>query len=134
MTTSSVGTVRTAIANALAARTGLHVSPHMSTTINPPQAMIDYRVAYDTDMGPGGDTFTWLVYVFMPASSERSSSTILDELRDPNSTTGVKQLLEGNAGLRAVVNDVQVKNAGEIDVFAANDAAYLFCQFEVDTF
>lgn len=124
--------VRQAFADALSVIDGLHVDPYIVEGIRAPHAMVDYQVAYDLTFARGSDAYEFVVMVFAQRSSAEQSQKLLDRLRDPSDASSVKQVLEGDAGLAALVDYVRVAAVDRPQVVTVGNADYLMVSFNCE--
>lgn len=124
--------VRAGMVTALQTISGLRASAYVTETINPPMALIDYEANYDLTFGRGAHTFMFKVKVFAQRTGEKQSQVFLDTLRDPTNTAGVKQTLEDNAALAALVDYVAVRRVGFVEPVDIGQAQYLTVEFDVE--
>lgn len=100
--------IRAAVSTALDGITGLRSTAYLTDSASPPAgggwAMVEFDdIDYDLVFSGATDELPLLVIIFAPRESERSSQVFLDTLRDPNAATGIKPVLEADAGIAAVL-------------------------------
>lgn len=110
----------------------LYATPYITDKVIPPHAMIECEIDYDLTFGRTGDLYRFTVMVFAQRDSEREGQRYLDGLRDPSSTSSIKQTLETNATLDAVVEYARVVRAGRPAIASVGNVDYLMIEFEVE--
>lgn len=120
------------MAAALRTISGLRASEYITESIQAPHAMFDYEINPDLTFQRGADVYLFTVSVFAQRTAERTSQVFLDELRDPNSTSGVKYTLEHDATLAAEIDYARVTRIGRIETKVVSAIEYLGCDFDVE--
>lgn len=128
----TIASFRTALAATLRTIAGLRASEYITESVQPPHAMFDFEVEPDLTFGRGGDVYRFTITVFSDRGAERASQVFLDDLRDPNSTTGVKYTIENNGTLAAACDYARVTRIGRIDPRIVGVTEYLACDFDVE--
>ncbi len=124
--------IRSAMVTALQTISGLRATAYITESIHPPIAMLDYEAVYDLTFGRGADVYNFKVKVFSQRTGEKQSQVFLDTLRDPTNTAGVKQTLEDNAALQALVDYVAVRRVGFVEPVDIGQEKYLTVEFDVE--
>lgn len=110
----------------------LYATPYLTDKVTPPHAMVECEIDYDMTFGRTGDVYRFVVMVYAQRDSEREGQRYLDTLRDPSSSSSVKQVLETNATLDGVVDYARVARAGRVVIQTVGNVDYLMVEFEVE--
>lgn len=133
---TTLSSVRSALAAALrtcqASGFGLRATPYIVEQISPPQAMFDFSIDPHVTFGSDVATYLFVVTVFCDRSASEASQKFLDDLRDPQNSTGVKQIIEGSSSLHAVVQYARVGAIGAVEVKTVGTVEYLTVDFEIE--
>lgn len=128
----SLDLVRGAFADALRTITGLNADGYLEDMVRPPHAMVDCSIDYDMTMARGADTYQFVVLVYGQRQNAEQTQKFFDKLRDPSDTESLKQVLEGDANLAALVQYVRVRTVGRPQVVTSATADYLMIEAEVE--
>lgn len=127
----SVATARTALAAAVDSISNIRCPDgYIRGRITPPEAMIDYVVAYDLTFARGADSYTFKVKVFDTMTDERSAQARMDAWRDGNDTGSIKYAIENYA--TAAYDYARVTDASDISVATVAGVDYLMIEFDVE--
>lgn len=126
-----VGAIRRAMADALAPLVAGNASAYVLAQPTPPGVQIlSPAIVYDYTMHRGLDQWNFIVQGFVAIDADIGSQMILDELLTP--TSGVKGLLEADATLAALVENVHVTDQSEpIQTTAADGRPMLVVEWRV---
>lgn len=129
----SAADVRAAIAAALDGMSGLRCNADglMRDKVEPPEAMVDWEVPnYHGTFGPSGmRELQFSVMIFDQRTEARSTQKRFDTWRDPDSTSGVRYVLENDAGIAAVCDYLTVRSAGPAQAVTIGQVDYLMIEF-----
>lgn len=132
----SLTDARESIATALATIPNLRATTYLTDQINPPPgggfAMIEFGQIDDLVFGGTKNRYPLNIKVFAPRSSERVSQMFFDTVRDPHAVTGIKPVLEANAGVLAACDYLYVNHPDNPSVVAIGSPGveYLMLEFE----
>lgn len=132
----SVATVRAAMGTALRTITSgdiaLRVTDYLTDQVTPPHAMFDCEIEPDLSFGRGADVYRFTIWVFVDRTPEVAAQKYIDLLRDPTTSTGLKQTLETDATLAAAVDYVRVTRIGKVEIAPVAGVEYLMVPFDVE--
>jgi hypothetical protein len=128
----SLATIRAGFGAALRTIPGLNVDEYIVEGVRPPHAMVDCEIEYDLTFARGAHQYTFVVMLFTQRSNPEQSQLSLDELRDPENTGGIKQILEGDTTLAGLVDYVRVTRVDRPQIATVGNADYLLVTFEVE--
>lgn len=129
--------VRAAVASALDGITGLRSTAYLSDSASPPPgggwAMVEFDdIDYDLSFGGATDELPLLVIVFAPREAEKASQVFIDTLRDPNAPTGIKPVLEADAGVAALVAYLRVRRVLRPTITTIGNVDYITVEFQCE--
>jgi hypothetical protein len=128
--------VREALALSVNGLEGIRSKQRVTDQVNAKQATV-YRKAWtydDVQHGPyetGASTLRFGVVLYAPRAAERASQDWLDDLAEPAGDTSLKQYMESDATLAALVDFVVVTDIDEVKVVAYENTEYLSEEFTV---
>lgn len=128
----SIANVRAKLADALRTIDGLRATDYITDEITPPQAMFDYAIEPHLVFARGADVYRFNIKVFLNRSSDTASQKYLDLIRDPTTSGGLIQTVEGDANLAAVVDYARVTGVGEIQIANVAGVEYLMIEAQVE--
>lgn len=133
---NTLAAVRAAMATALDGISGLSCSPYLTDSLAVPaggaQAMIDVSGPARLVFADGGFGWTFTITVFAQRNDERSSQVYLDGLRDVSLSTSIKETIENDSALGALVSYGTVGPSSETRVIQIAGATYLVVEFPVE--
>ena len=127
----SIADAREALAAAVDGIDGLRCPDgYIRGSVNPPEAMIDYTVAYDLVFARGADSHDFKIKVFDKLTDERSAQIRFDRLRDGSDTGSVKYAVENYA--TAAYDYARVTEASDISVATVGGVDLLMVEWTVE--
>jgi hypothetical protein len=132
--TTSIATMRTALAEALTALDGWNVDPYFVDDVVTPHLVIGaVSMSYDLTMGRGSDVPTITVSAYVSRSAEAQQQARLDELLEPAGTSSLKEAVETQAVFDAAgVHYFRVRSATAVDERSVGALPYLVVDFEIE--
>ncbi len=121
------------MATALGTISGLNAQPYLRDQVNVPEAQVDFGInPYDMTFGGAKDVYQFVVHVFSNRTMTTDSQILLDALRDPQSATSIKNVLEADAGLLALVDYCQVQSVSPPATVEVGKVEYLLVTFTIE--
>jgi hypothetical protein len=134
---ATITEVREAIAAAVETIDGLRAVSYVADQVNPPVAHV-YRkgpIVYDeVQHGPGeyaADTLTFGVQVYASRTSDRVGQDLLDGYAEQTGDTSIKETVESDAALTALVDWALVTDVGPVEVVTIGAIDYYREDFTV---
>lgn len=122
--------IREEMAAALNSIDGLRSVPYITEEIAPPMALFDYEIEPDLVFANGAHVYTFTITVFAQRTDVVASQKLLDRLRDPSASTGVKQTLQEWSWTS--IDDLRVTAIGRVDPKTVGQSDYLIVDIEVE--
>lgn len=122
-----IADIREGLAAAMASIAGLNTEPYVRDLAATPVAMVGGPdpIEYDKTFGRGHDDYVFPIMVFASRVDDRGAQADLDAYLDPYGDKSIKQAIESNEDLLAVVEDVQVRSTQEYEPHEIGGATYL---------
>jgi len=122
-----IADIRTALATAMSAVTGLSTEAYVRDIADVPVAMVGGPdpLEYDKTFGRGHDDYTFPVMIFSSKVSDEESQENLDSYLDPYGSKSLKAAIESDPTLGGVVDDLRVTEAREYGPQDINGVLYL---------
>lgn len=132
--TTSIATMREALADALRALDGWTVEPYFADAIETPCLVIGaVSMDYDVTFGRGADAPLIVVTAYVSRTVEDAQQALLDELLEPAGTSSLKAAVEQQSVYDAAgVDYFRVRSATAIDSKQVGVLPYLFTDFEIE--
>lgn len=127
---STVGDLRTGLANRVATISGLRTSATVPDNPTPPQAVVYLnRIDYDVAMGRGCDEYEFTILVIVGRAADRVAQTSLDVYCDPSGMTSIKAAVEGDTTLGGKALDCRIKEMRSQSSITVGDTTFLTAEF-----
>lgn len=129
------GEIRQALADAVAAVSGLQTLGYIIENPTPPCAMVyQGAIGYDLSAGRGSDSRPMVVRVIVPFGSDIASQMLLDEFRDPSGPRSFKAALEADKTLGGACQTLRVRSCTADTVYgnSLGKPIGIGCEFQID--
>jgi DNA-binding LytR/AlgR family response regulator len=132
--TTSIATMRSALADALETLAGWTVSPYFVDAVTTPMLVVGaVSMSYDVTMGRGADEPTITVTAYVSRSAEDAQQAKLDELLEPSGASSLKAAVEQQSVYTSAgVHYFRVRSATSVDSQKVGAAPYLFVDFLIE--
>lgn len=131
MTDTSVGQIRTAMANAVASVGGMRVHAVLPGVINPPAAIVRrQRTEYGTEFN-GGDTSIFIVSLYFSSADVNTSQTAMDGYLSRAGSSSVVAALRADTTLGGACRSLTVNAVEEYGLTEVSGVSYLAASIPV---
>lgn len=132
--TTSIATMRAALADALEALDGWNVDPYFVDSVTTPHLVVGaVGMSYDITFGRGADELTVTVTAYVSRTVEDAQQALLDELLEPSGPSSLKEAVEQQAVYDAAgVHYFRVRTATPVDEKQVGALPYLAVDFDVE--
>jgi len=128
---ASVSALRTGLAEAMGAISGLRTSSTVPDNPRPPiDIVMPDRIAYDLNARRGADTFYFTVILIVSRADDRAAQNNLDAFLTGSGS--VKAAIESDRTLGGVANTCRVTEMASYSSLPIGDVLYLAAQFTVE--
>jgi len=128
---ASVSDLRTGIADAMGAISGLRTSSTVPDNPRPPIGIVmPERIAYDLNARRGADTYFFTVLLIVSRADDRAAQNNLDAYLVGDGS--VKAAIEADRTLGGVANTCRVTEMSSYSSLPIGDVLYLAAQFTVE--